>query len=46
MFEQNEAKSFTCSSCESEFEIVELYSEAKMKFCPYCAEELNSEEDE
>lgn len=46
MFEQKEAKTFSCSCCESEFQIIELYSEAKMKFCPYCSEEIIQEEDE
>jgi predicted RNA-binding Zn-ribbon protein involved in translation (DUF1610 family) len=45
MFEQKEEKTFTCSSCESEFSITELYSEHQIRYCPFCSDQIVEDEE-
>jgi uncharacterized paraquat-inducible protein A len=34
-----------CTECESEFQVVEVESQYHIGYCPYCGEELTSEEE-
>ncbi len=46
MFEEEEEKTYMCSSCESEFSIRKLYSEHPTKYCPFCSDPITEDEDE
>tara|TARA_Y100001973_G_scaffold105824_1_gene180504 strand:+ start:3055 stop:3186 length:132 start_codon:yes stop_codon:yes gene_type:complete len=36
-----------CNSCESEFFVEEIYTEAeRISFCPYCGEYIEEQDDE
>ncbi len=35
-----------CLSCESEYQIKQLYSDLEVTYCPYCGEHISTEEEE
>jgi uncharacterized paraquat-inducible protein A len=35
-----------CQECESEFKVVEEYSEFEIAYCPYCGDPLTEPDDE
>jgi uncharacterized CHY-type Zn-finger protein len=35
-----------CQECESEFSVVESYSDYEIAYCPYCGEPLGELDDE
>ena len=46
MFSDEEPVLLVCSECESEFELKTLYSDSKVKFCPFCGEEIETQDAE
>lgn len=46
MFNGEENVPYVCSECESEYEIKTLYSDLRVKACPFCTAPIEIEKDE
>lgn len=45
MFNPEEQKLYLCYSCDAEFSIDPMTDEDEPSYCPYCASELDIDED-
>lgn len=45
MFNSNEEVYIICSTCESEYSLIEHHSDHTPSYCAYCGEQLSDEDD-